>query len=66
MEDVGLRQQPREGTPLGRLAAGEAAGAVERDVGLGMQRVALEDDEPRVDAAAPERLARSPTGRRPC
>ena len=66
MEDVGLRQQPREGAPLRRLAAGEAAGAVERDVGLGMECVALEDDEPRVDAAAPEGLRPSPTGRRPC
>ena len=46
--------------PLGRLAAREAAGAVERDVGLGVQRVALEDDEPRVDAAAPERLRGRP------
>ena len=43
-----------------RLAAREAAGAVERDVGLGVQRVALEDDEPCVDAAAPERLGRRP------
>ncbi len=41
-----------ERAPLGRLAAREAAAAVERDVGLRVQRVALEDDEPGVDAAA--------------
>ena len=60
VEDVRLREQPRERAPLGRLAAREAAGAVERDVGFGVQRVALEDDEPCVDAAAPERLGRRP------
>ncbi len=60
VEDVGLREQLRERAPLGRLAAREAARAVERDVGLGVERVALEDDEPRVDAAAPERLGGRP------
>ena len=60
VEDVRLRQQAGEGSPLGRLAAGEAAGAVERDVGLGVEGVALEHDEPRVDAAAPERLGGRP------
>ena len=66
MEDVGLREQIRERTPLGRLAAREAAGTVERDVRLGVQRVALEHDEParrRHGAAAPPP---SSTGRRPC
>ena len=53
-------KQLRERAPLRRLAAREAAGAVERDVGLGMQRVALEDDEPCVDPSAPERLRRRP------
>ena len=60
MEDVRLRQQAGERPPLRRLAAREAAGAVERDVGLGVEGVALEHDEPGVDAAAPERLGRRP------
>ena len=60
MEDVRLRQQFGEGAPLGRLAARQAAGAVEGDVRLRVQRVALEDDELRVDAAPPQRLGRRP------
>ena len=60
VEDVGLRREAREGAPLGRLAAHEAARAVERDVGLGVEGVALEDDESRVDAATAERLRERP------
>ena len=44
------------GAPLRRLPAGEAAAAVERPVGLGVQAIALEDDEPRVHASPTQRL----------
>ena len=64
VEDVRLRQQAGERSPLGRLAAREATGAVEADVGLRVECVALEHDEPRVDAATPERLGGRP--RHPC
>ena len=56
MEDVGLRKQAGEGAPLGGLAPGEAAAPLERPVGFGVERVALEHDEPSLDTAAPERL----------
>ncbi len=55
MEDIRLRQQPDERTPLRELPAQEAALAVERPVRLGVQAIALEDDELRVDAAAAQR-----------
>ena len=55
VEDVGVAEQPRERAPLGQLLPGEPAVPVERLVRLGVELVALEDDEPRVDALAPER-----------
>ena len=60
MEDVGLREELRKRAPLGRLAANEASRAPEGDVGLRVERVALEDHEPRVDAAAAERFRDGP------
>ena len=60
VEDVGLREQAGERAPLDRLAPDEAARAVQVDVGLGVERVALEDDEPRVDPAAAEGLRDRP------
>ncbi len=51
VEDVRLGEQPRELAPLPALAANEAALEVERAVCLGVERVAVEDDEARVDAA---------------
>ena len=66
VEDVGPREQARERAPLGDLAAGEAAVRAGRAlVGLGVEAVALEDEEPRVDAA-PAGPGRSSTGSRPC
>ena len=56
VEDVRLRREPRERAPLRQLLPDEAAAAPEVDVRLRMQPVAVEDDEPRVDAAPPERL----------
>ena len=56
MEDVGLRRQAGEGAPLGQLPPGEATGALQGDVRLRVELVALEDDELRVDALAPQRL----------
>src|SRR5262249_23014558 len=50
MEDVGLREESREGGRLGGEPAGEAAAAVERDVSLRMELAAGEKDEPGVDA----------------
>ena len=64
VEDVGLRQQPRERRELGRKPPRQPAAPLERPVGLGVQPAAVEDDEPRVDALAPQRLGRSPTGSR--
>ncbi len=55
VEDVRLGKQPQKRAPLRRLAAEEAAAALERLVGLGVERVAVEDDELRVDAPPPER-----------
>src|SRR5919198_2115054 len=52
VEDVGARQEAGERAPLGELAAGEDAPAVERPVGVGGQPAALENDEPRGDALA--------------
>ena len=66
VEDVGPREEPRERAPLLELAAREGAVPVEARVGLGVEPVALEDDEPRVDAAAAQRLRRSATGSRRC
>ena len=56
MEDVGVWQETEERAPLSRLAAEEAAAAVERQVRLGVEHVALENHQPCVDAATPERL----------
>ncbi len=56
VKDVGLRQQPEEGRPLYGLAPPEAAGPVERQIGLRMELLALDDDEPGVDALAAQRL----------
>ena len=56
MEDVGPGEQLGEGAGLDELPADEAVAPVERPVRLGVERVALEDDEPRVDALPPERL----------
>ncbi len=51
VEDVGAREQAQEGRPLRRLLSDEAAAALERPVGLRVERVAVEDHELRVDAA---------------
>src|SRR4029079_5354961 len=56
VEDVRPRQQPRESAPLGELAAQEARRAAQVDVGFGVQPVAVEDDELRVDAELAQRL----------
>ena len=56
VEQVGAGEQLRERLPLRELAPHEPALEVERPVGLGVQRVAVEDDELRVDPAAAERL----------
>ena len=56
VEDVRLRREPGERAPLRQLPSSETAAAPEVDVGLRVQPVAVEDDEPRVDAASPERL----------
>ena len=56
VEDVGAGEEPRERRPLRRLLADEAAAPLERPVGLGVERVAVEDDELRVDPAPPQRL----------
>ena len=60
VEDVGLREQAGERAPLDRLAPDEAARAVEVDVGLGVERVALEDDEPGIDPATAKGLGDRP------
>src|SRR5205823_6346674 len=56
VEDVRLRREPREGTELRGLAREQARRPVEAPVRLRVERVALEDDEPRVDALAAERF----------
>ena len=56
VEQVGAREKLGERLPLRQLAPGEPSFEVERAVGLGMQRVAVEDDQLRVDPAAAERL----------
>ena len=56
VEQVGARQELGEHLPLRQLAADEPALELERAVGLGVERVAVEDDERRVDAPLPERL----------
>src|SRR5206468_5667202 len=56
MEDVRARKQPCESRPLRELPADEAATTLERPVGLGVELVAVEDDQLRVDAAPAERL----------
>ena len=55
VEDVGVAEEPGERAPLGQLLPDEPAVPVERLVGLGVELVALEDDEPRVDPLAPQR-----------
>src|SRR5205085_761714 len=56
MEDVRLTGEARERPPLRQLAACEPAAARQVDVGLGMEAVAVEDNEAGVDAASPQRL----------
>ncbi len=56
VEDVSARQQPEERRPLNCLPPPEAGRAVERAVRLRMQLLALDDDQLRVDALAPECL----------
>ncbi len=56
VEDVGVREQPRQRSELRQQPARQAAVAVERPVGLGMEAAAVDDDEPRVHAGAPQRL----------
>ena len=53
VEDVGLRRELREGRELLREPLRQRPVPVERDVGLGVQRAALEDDEPCVDPLPP-------------
>ena len=55
VEDVGLRSSRVNARHWVELLPGEPAAPVERLVGLGVELVPLEDDEPRVDPAAPER-----------
>ena len=50
------RQELPEHLPLRHLSAEQASVELERPVGLRVQRVAVEDDELRVDPAAAERL----------
>ena len=66
VEDVGLRREPRERPPLRRLLPHETAAALEVDVRFRVQRVAVEDDELRVDAAARAAPGRSSTGSPRC
>ncbi len=56
VEQVGCRQELAEHLPLRHLSAEQASVKLERPVGLRVQRVAVEDDELRVDPAAAERL----------
>ena len=56
VEQVGRGEQLREGLPLCELPPDEAALEVERPVGLGVERVPVEDDELRVDTAPAKRL----------
>ena len=56
VEQVGCRQELAEHLPLRHLSAEQASVELERPVGLRVQRVAVEDDELRVDPAAAERL----------
>jgi hypothetical protein len=56
VEEIGARQELREHLPLGELTTDEPSVELERPVGLGVQRVAVEDHERRVDATPPERL----------
>ena len=66
MEDVGPRREPRERARLEELPREEAVRPVQVEVGLRVQPVAVEDDEPGVDAAAPERLDVRPRDARRC
>jgi hypothetical protein len=56
VEDIGARQESQQGGPLGELLSGKAAVALERPVGLGVERVAVEDDELRVDSMTAKSL----------
>ena len=56
VEEVGARDQLREGLPLRCLSTQETAVQVERPVGLGVELVAVEDDERGVDAASAQGL----------
>src|SRR6187549_3109224 len=56
MEDIGVREEPGHCACLDQLAADEAVAALERPVRLGVELVALEDDEPCVDALPPQCL----------
>src|SRR5581483_10208940 len=56
VEDVRAGGEAREGGELRREPLRERAVPVERPVRLVVEPAALEDDEPRVDALAPQRL----------
>ncbi len=56
VEEVGRGEQLRERLPLRELPPDEAALEVERAVGLGVERVPVEDDELRVDPASAQGL----------
>ena len=56
VEDVGLRSESGECGELLRELHRQRPAAIERPVGLVVQLPALEDDEPCVDALAPQRL----------
>jgi hypothetical protein len=56
VEEVGRREQLCERLPLRELAPHEAALEVERAIGLGVERVPVEDDELRVDPAPAQGL----------
>src|SRR5439155_2110655 len=55
VEDVRPRGEPCEGPPLRRLLTEESATALQVDVRLRVEGVAVEDDELRVDAACAQR-----------
>ena len=56
MKDVGRREEPEQRSPLGELAADQAAAPLERPIRLRVELVTVEDDELRVDPPTPERL----------
>ena len=56
MEDVRLRREARERAPLRHLLSEQPTVPLEVDIGLGMQAVPVEHDEPGVDAPRAQRL----------